>query len=168
MKTFALLFALVILAPWASAQRVNLKLDHLKAKAKEVVECDLDGASLKFVKSHVGEAGFSLDGVWVRNFEFEAPGGYSDADVEAVIKQVRGAAGWSRVARVKDREDHVEVYLMIDGEKAIGALIVVAEPRELTVVNAAGSVSLEKARELVSNHVDCDFKHLLGQRASKR
>lgn len=125
MKIAILLFA----AFGLSAQTVDLKsLDSLESKAKS------DGIT-----------SVNLQGVNVRHFEFDRDGVYTDADLSAVRAQIQGA-GWSKAIDVKEKKgrENTEIYVHAAGGKVTGVVILVAEPRELTVVNLLGPLDLEK------------------------
>ena len=175
-----------LLAPFTLAQRIEIKLDHLKAKAKEAVEVDLDGAALDMLTKNgltapaldmaakSGGAGVpaldsakikqlvaGLKGVYVRNFEFDKPGQYAEDDLDSVLKQVRGNPAWSRLVSVKDKDERVEVHMMVKDGQALGFLVFVAEPKEFTVVNVVGSIALDQAKELVSSAIHYDLSKLI-------
>jgi hypothetical protein len=144
------LLVLLALPSAASAQGARLQLDHLNRlaeKAVEAVDVTLDAAMLK--KSAAFLAGKDADtarlqqmlqgitGVYVKSFKFNAPGAYTDADVEAVRKQV-ARDGWSRIVGVREKDELNEIYLWKDG----GLVVISAERDELTVVNILGRVDL--------------------------
>ncbi len=142
----------------ASAQQARLKLDHLNAlaaKASEVVEVTLDGQALamgaKFMEKEPEAKALvqGLSGIYVKVFEFEQPGAYTPADVEAIRSQLQ-APGWSRIVQVKSRKDgDVGVYVLSDGKGGnAGMAIFVAEAKELVVVNIVGPIDLEKLSAL--------------------
>ena len=102
---------------------------------------DVDDADIKKLVAN-------LKGIYVRNFEFESDGLYSQADVESIRSQVRGQS-WYRLVNVQSKNDGaIEVYVMLEGEKIGGLVVLSAEPRELTVVNIVGPVDLEKLASL--------------------
>jgi hypothetical protein len=90
-----------------------------------------------------------LKGIYVKNFEFDEPNQYSQADVEAIRTQL-AAPGWQRIvtSRNKRNNENDEVYLMKEGDKITGVAILVAEARELTVVNIVGPIDMDKLGEL--------------------
>jgi hypothetical protein len=161
--------AAAIACPLALAQKLELNLDHLKSKASSVNEVNLDGAALeaamktgldvmakKDARGHAEQfrqALAGVKGIYVRNYEFDKEGGYSDDDVESVMKQIRGKPDWSGIVSVKEKRERTEVCLMARGEQVMGLLVVAAEPRELTVVNLVGSIGLAQARELVNSRI---------------
>jgi hypothetical protein len=174
--SLAVTLTALVLAPVAVAQRIELRLDHLKAKASEASEVDLDGPSLEAfgkvvldqaVREHVGDKAEQVRkllarvrGVYVRDFEFDKPGEYSASDVESVLGQVRGNPAWSRLVSVKDGDEHVEVHVMRKGDEVAGLLVVAAEPKELTVVNIVGPVGFDEAKELVSSAIHYDLSRI--------
>jgi hypothetical protein len=179
MRIALILTIACMLAPSsARSQKLELKLDHLKAKAADATEVDLDGAALDAVlksglqnlvkppKEMKGEDLKQLlsgvKGVYVRVFEFAKPGEYTEADVESVLSQVRGNPLWSKLISVKEKNERTEVHIASQADQLAGLLVVVAEPKELTVVNIVGTMPLDKMKELVSSSLHYDLKNLPG------
>jgi len=79
--------------------------------------------------------------VYVKTFEFNAPGQYTDADVESIRSQLK-APGWSRIVSVRDNGELTEIYTWSDGKTPGGLAIITAEAQELTVVNLVGRVNI--------------------------
>jgi hypothetical protein len=135
-------------------------LEKLSAKAAEVNDVTLDGPLLQLAAKFLDAEGDSesreikemvrnLKGIYVKNFEFDEPNQYSQADVEAFRTQL-AAPGWQRIVTSHNKRNHEndEVYLLKEGEKVTGVAILVAEARELTVVNIVGPIDFEKLGEL--------------------
>jgi hypothetical protein len=157
--------ALLVLVMGASApafgQNPRLKINNLEklsSKAAEVIDVTLDGSLLKLAskfispeegedEAEVKELIKDLKGIYVKSFEFDKEGEYSEADVESIRTQL-SAPAWSRIVgvRSKDDKENAEVYLMTEGEakNILGLAIITAEPKELTVVNIVGPIDLEK------------------------
>ncbi len=91
----------------------------------------------------------SLRGVYVRHYTFEKDSAYPRADIERVRRQL-SAPGWSRIveARSKKENTDVDVFVLIEGDKAQGLSIIASEPREFTIVNIVGSIDLEQLHDL--------------------
>jgi hypothetical protein len=157
---FSLLLALG-LSP-LSAQEAKLKiahLDKLAAKADETVDINLDASLLQtaakfFSSTKPGEAKVKeliagLKGIYVRSFEFDSDGAYTNEDVSTIRAQLQ-APGWVRMMGIQTKRDkeNLEVFALTQGEKFGGLAIIAAEPRELTVVNIVGTIDLDKLREL--------------------
>lgn len=154
--------ALVMVPTAAFAQGARLQLDQLSAlgqRAKEVVDITLDPAMLKLTAgflaagkgndSAIKEIIAGLQGIYVKVFEFDNDGAYTTADVESVRRQF-AAPGWSRMVVVDSKEDRetVDIYAWRNGDRPGGIGILVAEPRELTVVNIVGEIDLAKLAAL--------------------
>ena len=157
--------ALFCLALPARAQDARLKLAHLEklnAKAVEVNNVTLDGDTLQLAAKFLDmdkedpESGQvrslikNLKGIYVKNFEFDQPNQYSAADVEEIRAQL-AAPGWNKIVESRDKRanENNEIYVMKDTHNNIaGIAILVAEPKELTVVNIVGPVDLDKLSAL--------------------
>jgi hypothetical protein len=166
-KFYGVLLALLLgcIAAPAQGQNARLKLDQLEKlsnKAAEVNNVTLDGDMLqlaaKFLDmdkddpeaAQVKDVIKNLKGIYVKNFEFDEPNQYSAADVEEIRAQL-AAPGWSKIVENRDRHnsENNEIYVMKDASNNIaGIAILVAEPKELTVVNIVGPVDLDKLSAL--------------------
>jgi hypothetical protein len=151
------------LPAYGQVARLQLNnLEKLSKKAAEVVDVTLDGSMLKLASKFLNEdededaaevkalvAG--LKGIYVKSFEFDKEGDYSDEDVEAIRAQLKGP-GWSRIVGVVSKREHenTEIYMMTMGSEGSiqGLAIIDAEPKELTVVNIVGSIDLDKLSAL--------------------
>lgn len=148
----------------AQAGKLELKnLEKLADRAAEVNDVTLDGSLLDLAvavmkNSHdpdaaqVVELMKGLKGIYVKNFEFDSPGQYSQADVQAVRAQLTGP-GWQRIVTSYSKRDgeRDEVYLLKDAEKINGVVVLVAEAKELTVVNIVGAIDPEKLSKLAGH-----------------
>jgi Domain of unknown function (DUF4252) len=146
----------------AAPPRGQLQLPEFAAltdKASEVVNVTLDsrllGMACRFLSSENPEEAqakkfcTSLRGIYVRHFTFDSDFAYPKADIEGVRRQLRGPA-WSQIVGAiskKDKTD-VEVYVLIEGDKAQGLSIIANQPREFTIVNIVGSIDLEQLHDL--------------------
>ncbi|MBA3712530.1 MAG: DUF4252 domain-containing protein [Pyrinomonadaceae bacterium] len=134
-------------------------LDRLTSKAAESVNVSLDERLLRIVpkafsekdpdERKIKEIIAGLKGVYVRVFEFDAVGAYSDGDVNPIRQQLR-APGWSRIVEVRSRKEdqQVEVYIMNNGDKVDGLAVLAFEPKQLVIVNIVGTIDLEKLSKL--------------------
>lgn len=135
------------------------QLDKLASRAAQTVEVSLDERLLriaaKFLRSEdpdearIKELVAGLKGVYVRVFEFENPGEYLAADIDALRSQLQ-VPGWTKIVGVRSKRDgeNVDVYLKYQGDNVLGLAILAAEPKELTVVNIVGPIDLEKLSQL--------------------
>ena len=160
---FALFTVLVTLGAAATAGAQNPRiqtsqLDALAAKASQTVDVNIDERLMqltaKFLSSKdddeakVKELVNGLKGIYVKSFEFENEGQYTEADLEGIRSQLRNTA-WNRIVNVNSKkEGSVEVYLMQTGDQISGLALLATEPKEITVVNIIGPVDLEKLTQL--------------------
>jgi hypothetical protein len=155
-----IVFTLLALAPMA-AQEINFeKLRQLAAKAANTVDVNLDASMLtlgsKFLspkdpdQAKIKELVKELKGLYVRVYEFGQEGAYSDSDLEEIRSQLKQAAGWARIASVRESKgrETVEVYLKKEGDRIGGLTVIAAEPKELTIAHILGPVDPEKLGEL--------------------
>lgn len=142
----------------ALAQGPRLQLDglnRLAEKTVEVVDVTIDPAMLQLAsgflsKEKADEAAMKdliskLSGVYVKSFEFDREGVYSDADIESIRRQLK-APGWTRFVNIDSKRERelAEMYVWKQGEQPGGLAILVVGPKELTVVNIVGQVDLNK------------------------
>ena len=178
MNTRSLILAAAILAaPGLFAQKLDLNLDHLIPLAKEHAVIDLNADQIKAalaVKEKSGEADkdkmkdklSGLESLQVRTFEFEKEGAYKESDVESIRKQMSGP-GWSRIISVKEKDEAVDIYMLTREGKAAGFRVLAAEPRELTIVNVSGSITVNDLQALVNSSITYDLAALQKEAAAK-
>jgi hypothetical protein len=174
----------------ASAQNPKLELNNLEklnSKASEVNDVTLEGPMLELARKfmeydHDSEAEQlkevlkGVKGIYVKNFEFDEPDQYSQADVEAIRAQLSGP-GWSRIVESSNRRshEHDEIYIMKQGDAIAGMAVLVAETRELTVVNIVGTIDIEKLSQIEghfgipkTDHCDSGSLEACGNREKHR
>jgi hypothetical protein len=139
--------------------KIPVNIDRLAAKASEIVDVNLDGPMLKFASKFLSSEDQDdveaqqlikgLTGIYVRSFEFEKAGEFSEADVEEVRAQLK-APLWVRTVNVRSRKDgeKVDVFFKMQGENVMGLAIIAAEPKELTIVNLVGPINPERLGDL--------------------
>jgi hypothetical protein len=157
-----LLAAMSLCARAAAPPEGQLKLPEfagLADKASEVVTITLDpallGLAARFLDpakpedAAVREAIRGIKGIYVRSYKFDEDFAYPRADVEGVRKQL-SAPGWQRLVEVRSRkqQQNVDIYLLVEQERANGLAIIASEPREFTIVNIVGSIDMRKLHEL--------------------
>lgn len=143
----------------AQTARIELaQLDHLGVKASETVDVNIDERLMQItgkflsgkdpdevkIKALVN----GLKGIYVKSFEFERDGDYSQADIESIRSQLRNPA-WSKILNVSSKkEGSIEVYLMSSASQVGGLVVLATNLKELTIVNIVGPVDLEKLSQL--------------------
>lgn len=144
-------------------QALDLKnLDKLSDKAKDVTDVTLDGSLLKFAakflsnddpdQAKVKKLVAEIKGIYVKTYEFENEGEYTESDLASIRSQLR-SPGWSRIVGVHSKKEHdnTEIYLRSAGAEPGGLAIVCTNPKELVVVNIVGKIDLEELSELGGN-----------------
>ena len=131
----------------------------LAQKASESVTITLDPALLglagKFLDGNdpqdaaTKEILQGLQGIYVRSYTFDKDAAYQQSDIDAVRNQL-SAPGWNRLMETRSRKSHadVDIYIMIDNNRAIGLALIASEPRQFTIVNIVGAIDLDKLRKL--------------------
>ena len=151
MKRFGIAPILVLVtAMGARAQdfKMPVNLDRLAAKASETTEVTLNGRMLQLAAKFMNDEGDAearemvkkLKGIYVRSFQFDSAGAYSDSDVEAVRSQLKSPV-WEKIVNVRSKRDgqNAEIYFKGDSPDRIdGMVIIAAVPKELTIVHIDG------------------------------
>jgi len=150
----------------ARAQDARLKigsLDRLASKAATSVNVNIDGFLLqqaaKFLsgkdpeEAKVKDMIAGIKGIYVRSFEFDEAGAYTEADVQTIRAQLQREPGWTSIVEVRSKRDdlNIEVYVKRDGDHVVGLAVIGTEPKELTFVNIVGTVDLDKLSQLEGN-----------------
>jgi uncharacterized protein DUF4252 len=169
MKTLLVATVMAALAcELASAQKLNLDLSALAAKAASKNEVTLEGPALqmfqqaaaskgdKAAADNIGKMFSGIEGVVVRNYKFAMAGEYSDRDLEPLRQQTGSGSGWSRIINVKEKDGNTEIYVYNQGGGPMGMLVIAAKAKELTVVQISGSVQLAQLKELVNSTIHFD------------
>jgi hypothetical protein len=158
---FLSITALLVFANRVDADAL-LKLpsfDALSDKASKVVNITLDanllGLAARFLDANDPEDAAAkeliagLKGVYVRSYTFDTDFAYPKGDVDGVRKQL-GSPGWQRLVQVTSRKEHtdVDVYILIEQNRAMGLAIIASEPREFTIINIVGAIDLQKLHRL--------------------
>lgn len=152
--------ALLAALPLAAQEiKMPANLDKLAAKASEVVDVSLDGALLQLASRFLSEKDadeakvkrlvIGLKGVYVKSFEFDDRDQYKESDVADLRAQLH-TPGWSRIVGARSKRDgeNAEIYLKTEGSQIAGLVIIVTDPKELTIVNIVGSIRPEDLRDL--------------------
>ncbi len=141
------------------AQQFKFNLDHLASKASNTVDVSLNKDMLQFAgkflsskdpdeaKARALIAG--LEGIYIKSFEFDKDGAWTQADLDQVRGQLK-TPQWGRIVGVKSTEDqeNVEVFVRNEAGKVTGIAILATDPREFTVANIVGNVSLDSLADL--------------------
>jgi Domain of unknown function (DUF4252) len=137
-------------------------LDKLSAKAARVTDVTLDGSLLQFAVTLIQKIDAqdedvaqlqniikNLKGIYIKSFEFDEASQYSKADIDAIRSQLTSPR-WTKIVQSveKRHNEYDEIYLLKNGDRIGGVVILVAEAKELTVVNLVGDVPVDKISSL--------------------
>jgi hypothetical protein len=129
-------------------------LKGLEAKAKESTSVDLGPEQLQLMMGFSGEGskelqalGKNLERVQVRSFEFDTAGAYSLADMEKLREKLR-SSDYLPFVSVKEKGGFTEIVMKKGPKGMRGFVILVAEPKEVTVVNISGDLDLASLSKL--------------------
>jgi Domain of unknown function (DUF4252) len=160
-RTTVILF-LMTLTSLADAQAVfPVDTSKLAARADETTTVSLDKNMLRFASKFLNDDNEdrqarhlieNLDGIYVRTFEFKAPGAYTAAELETFRKPFAGPE-WSHIVSVhgKEADGDTDIYVdLVDGDVQ-GMFILAAEPCELTFVHILGPIKPEDLDHLSGN-----------------
>ena len=131
------------LAPKATEKNeVNLTSDQLRAAMQFMADDKKEKSDQ--LKKLMG----NLEGVSVRNYEFDKPGIVQDSDLAPIRAQLARSKGWGKIVDSQEKHEHSEVYMLMQDGKAGGFAIINVEPRELSVVQVKGAINPADLREL--------------------
>ncbi len=161
----ALLFLVVVglLIP-AAAQNSQLPLPspvekELAAKASNVTEVTLGKNMLAFAAKFLNGKGqdeaatqrliAGLDGIYVRDYEFDKEGQYSMDDIQK-LRSYFETSDWSPIVRERDKKsgESTDVMMKIVNGETHGMFILDVEPKELSIVLILGPVKMEDLSKL--------------------
>jgi hypothetical protein len=132
---------------------------ELAARASSVTEVTLGKNMLAFASKFMNgkdedEAATKklidgLDGVYVREYEFEKDGEYSMEEIEK-LRQYFETSEWSSLVREREKKtgETTDVMMKLVNGETKGMFILSAEPRELTIVLILGPIRPEDIGKL--------------------
>ena len=161
-----LALACLLLPTWGAAQDPKLKLpdfSSLAGKATESVNVSLSPWLLRIAAAGMDDRDADsaatkkllagIKSIEIRSYQFATDFAYSTADIDAVRRQL-AAPGWSRLMQVhsRDKGADVDMYVLLENDRASGFTLIASEPREFTIINIVGSISVEDLPRL-ENHL---------------
>jgi hypothetical protein len=160
----ALALGVVSLAVPAVAQTSQLPLPspvekELAAKASNVTEVTLGKNMLAFAAKFMSGKGQDeeatrrliegLDGIYVRDYEFDKEGQYSMDDIQK-LRAYFETSDWSPIVREHDKKsgESTDVMMKVVNGETHGMFILDVEPKELSIVLILGPVKMEDLSKL--------------------
>jgi hypothetical protein len=132
---------------------------QLAARASDVTEVTLGKSMLAFAAKVMNGKDEddvatrrlieSLEGIYVREYEFEKDGEFSPGDVEQLRKYFE-TGEWSPVVRDRERKtgESTDVMVKLENGESHGLFILSVEPRELTIVLILGPIRMDDLGKL--------------------
>ena len=160
----ALVLGVVSLVVPAVAQNSQLPLPspvekELAAKASNVTEVTLGKNMLAFAAKFMSGKGQDeeatrrliegLDGIYVRDYEFDKEGQYSMDDIQK-LRAYFETSDWSPIVRERDKKsgESTDVMMKVVNGETHGMFILDVEPKELSIVLILGPVKMEDLSKL--------------------
>jgi len=155
--------ASALAAPSLRAQDFDFKtLDKLSAVAKSSTNVTLDGTLLQLAAGFLGSDNdkdaasvkslvAKMKGVYVRAYEFDKPGQYSESDI-APLRALLKPPKWMTVLETKEGKEWTQIFLAPAANNKIAGLAVVStDPTSLTVVYIDGELTPGDLEKLSGN-----------------
>lgn len=132
---------------------------ELAARASNVTEVTLGKNMLAFAAKFMNgkdkdDAAVSqliqgLDGIYVRDYEFDKPDQYSMVDVERLRKQFE-TPEWTPIVRERDKKggETTDVLMKVVNGESQGMFVLSAEPKELSIVLILGPIRVDQLGKL--------------------
>jgi Domain of unknown function (DUF4252) len=163
-NVIAALVLMVGLVVPAVAQNSQLPLPspiekELAAKASNVTEVTLGKNMLAFAAKFMNGKGEDdaatrkliegLDGIYVRDYEFDKEGEYSMEDIQK-LRAYFETSDWSPIVRERDKKsgESTDVMMKVVNGETHGMFILDVEPKELSIVLILGPVKMEDLSKL--------------------
>jgi hypothetical protein len=165
MRLKKMALACLLMPAFACAQEAKLKLpefNSLAAKATESVNISLSPWLLRMAGAFIDEKDADsaatkhllagIKSIEIRSYQFAADFVYSAADIEGVRSQL-AKPGWNQLMQVHHREknEDVDMYVMIENNVTKGFALIASQPREFTIINIVGSISVDDLPKLESH-----------------
>ena len=165
-RWMALILAMGALAGTASAQTQTPALPlppavekELAARASDMTEVTLGKNMLAFASKFMNGKDqddaatraliTGLDGIYVREYEFDKEGQYSMDEIEQLRKYFE-TSEWTPIVRERERKsgETTDVMVKLVNGESHGMFILTAEPKELTIVLILGPIKMEDLGKL--------------------
>jgi hypothetical protein len=164
-RIIAFIFAIAALAAPGLAQTAQLPAPspiekELAAHASNVDEITLDKKQLAFATNFMNgkdkddatrQLIEGLDGIYVRDYEFDKEGQFTAEQIEQLRKYFE-TSEWSPLVRDRDNKtgESSDVMVKLINGKAVGLFILDVEPKEINIVLILGPVNMHDLHKVLS------------------
>ena len=123
---------------------------QLAARASNYTEVTLDRKMLDFASNFMNGKDdaegkriiANLKGIYVRTYEFDKPGQYTDADLEQIRRAFAGP-DWEPIVKSRGKDENDDIYMRMVNGQIMGMIVLDAEPKELDFVYIDGQIRPE-------------------------
>jgi hypothetical protein len=179
MRMIKIALACLLVPAVAAAQDARLKLPEFKSlagKATESVNISLSPWLLHMAGAFIDEKDpdsvetkhllAGIKSVEIRSYQFATDFAYSAADIDSVRSQLTGP-GWSQLMQVRhrDKSQDVDMYVLIENNVTKGFALIASQPREFTIINIVGSITIDDLPKL-ENHLHLNLPKIAEARAN--
>jgi hypothetical protein len=148
----------MMIAGTCLAQQIDLKsLDQFAAKAKSKTEINMDESMVKSASEFLNqekkdEAAVKktvkdLKGLFLRSYEFDQSGAFRLEDLKPLLDQLK-SPNWTSFLRNQEGGEQTEIWFHRTNGQTDGFLLIAAESKEITVINAIGLTGLQDLSSL--------------------
>lgn len=133
---------------------------QLADRAANYTEVSLDRKMLAFASRFMNDKDDAegkrivekLNGVYVRSYEFDKPGQYTTADLDAIRRQF-DTPEWTTLVKTRSRDgsDDADIYMKLVNDEVQGMFVLDAESKELNFVYISGPIRPEDLKDLSGN-----------------
>ena len=147
-------------AAWAQLPTPSPVEQRLAAQAKHVTEVTLNQNMLQFAAKFMGDKDSDKDkevskliqglqGIYVREYDFDKDHAYTQADLDELRKYMQGAA-WSPMVQERTRgvSQGTDVFVKLVNGQMQGLYVLDAEDREIDMVLILGPIDVNELGEL--------------------
>lgn len=150
LRVFVLACLFIPAFGWAADGKLKLPdFKGLSEKATESVHISLGPLLLHFARGFIDDSDpddaaakrmfAGIKSIEIHSFTFATDFAYSTDDIDSVRRQL-SAPGWSQLMQVRSKKDeNVDMYVLMDDNRAGGFALIASEPREFTIINIVGT-----------------------------
>lgn len=143
----ALVLMLTVSGAWAQAKdELFAGAERFAQGAKEANEVNLDKNSLGMLGEKKGASDdfiSKMEFIYVRSYEYDAPGKYKMSDLDVFRKRLDGGK-WSHIVSTHEEKEQTDVWVRSEQNGETSEMVVItAEERELNFVHLKGHMPLK-------------------------
>lgn len=165
MRMVKIALACLLVPALAGAEDAKLRLPDftsLAGKATESVNISISPWLLRMAGAFVDEKDADsaatkrllagIKSIEIRSYQFADDFAYSASYIDGVRSQLN-RPGWSQLIQVhhRNKSEDVDMYVRIENNVTKGFALIASQPREFTIINIVGSISVDDLPKLESH-----------------